>query len=126
MAVGKGSMNRASKAAKSQEAKKIKVDLEEKEIVPEERTIQEEKEMIIQEVPTKKARTKRTTGNIKKTEEKGKSKAGKKEVKTAVIESMDSQVIDIVEKEREKNKDEEVFEQNVSCGIGEEMPVYLL
>lgn len=115
MAVGKGSMDRASKAVKSKETKNTAISPEE---------IQTETVKNGESKATKKA-----AEAVKKPAAKRKSEGktgGKKEMKAAVITAVESQVMEQVKKEQEIKKEKEISLQDGICRIGDEMPVYFL
>lgn len=113
MAVGKGSMDRASRAMKHTEAKESEIHTE---------------ELIEKTAGEKKVRSK--SGSTKKASA-SKKKRGVKdeaEVKASVIAATDPQVLAPAKKTQEENNKEQSLEaaSSISYGIGDEMPVYYL
>ena len=115
MAVGKGSMDRASRAMKNQEVKNEEIKEVKTDVVDSVKVKGPEK---------KKSSAKNTVKSVAIT--KKTSVKGEKEVKATVVGATDQQVLDLVEKTQETKGEQKTLNHNVTCGIGEEMPIYFL
>ena len=115
MAVGKGSMDRASKAAKNKEAKNSKINAVEKMNCEEENTEEKQsrKKAEIMEQTQKVSAQKVKTGTTRKTVVTIKNKE----------KNSSDQGIKI-----KRTEEKEASEQNLNpiCSIGDEMPIYFL
>lgn len=119
MAVGKGSMDRASKALKDTRSK----------VTAETVVDDKEKEKTIKTSETKKTGTKKATTKKAAVGTRNIVAKDKEEMKAAVITATDPQVMELIEKEQIGKKQETEKEERVSnliCGIGDELPVYFL
>lgn len=108
MAVGKGSMDRASRAVKKAEPTAA------------EGKSSEEKKTTAKKTADKKSSPKKISSK------KDTTAKDKEEVKTTVIAATDQQVLDLVTKIQEEKEEKKTGVSNTICGIGEEMPVYFL
>ncbi|MBR5577441.1 MAG: hypothetical protein IKW28_00430 [Lachnospiraceae bacterium] len=117
MAVGKGSMDRASRAVKKAEPK-----MEEEKKTVKKTAVKEETEekKTVKKSSSKKVSAKKDTSAIKETAK------DKEEVKATVIASTDQQVLDLVVKTQEEKEEKKTGATNTICGIGDDMPVYFL